>query len=194
MIWLRNRTHSRAPVRIALAALATLATLASAGCGYSSHLALDHNVQTIGIEIFGNDTRERDVERDLHGELSRAVRNLVDANIATPSRADAVIRGKLIRFGRFGGIRSPDNELLQTGLSIQTRVTLTDRRTGEDLAGPLEIGVDLGFSITGVGMEAEARRRALRNLAERITLDLFTAAALRRDEALEEERKKALNQ
>lgn len=176
-----------------LAALLGLSGLA--GCGYSTRLAVDQGIDSVGIEIFGNDTFERDVEQELHAELSRAVRNLVDADLTAPGQADVVIRGKLTRYTRRGGIRSPDNELLQTGIIIWADVELVERVTGEVLVGPMEVAVDLGFSLTGTGMESEARRRGLVNLSERIALDLFTANALRtREEAVETASKKDVNQ
>jgi len=151
-------------------------------CGYSTHLTVAielGEIESIGVEIFGNDTLERDLERELHAELTRSVRNLIDADLVSPERADVVLRGKLTRFSRRGGIRSRDNELVQTGLLIAVEASLVELSSGESISGPLDVDVDVGFSLTGAGMEAESRRRALINLADRITLDLFTAGAIR---------------
>ncbi|MFT5050846.1 MAG: hypothetical protein ACI8QZ_002252 [Chlamydiales bacterium] len=167
------------------AALAVLLALGSlvVSCGYSTQLRVatkDGEARTIGVEIFGNDTLERDLERELHEELTRAVRNLVDGDLVSPDRAEVVLRGKLTQFARRGGIRSPDNELLQTGVLIAVEASLIERVTSVDLTGTLPITVDVGFTLTGSGMEASARNRAVQNLANRIALDLFTAASVRK--------------
>ena len=167
------------------AAAALLVTLGSllCGCGYSTRLNVATelaDVSTVGVEIFGNDTLERDLERELHAELTRTVRSLIDADLVAPGQADVVLRGKLTQFARRGGIRSLDNELLQTGVLIAVEAALVERATEEELTGPMDIAVDVGFTLTGVGMESDARQRAVRNLADRIALDLFTAAAIRK--------------
>ena len=163
-------------------------------CGYSSRLAFEQGIETVGVELFGNDTLEIDLERELHKEMSDAVRNLIDARLVEPGEADVVLQGKLTRYTRVGGIRSPDNELLQSGITVASEAVLVERVTGTTLAGPFDVSIDVGFSLTGAGMESMARQRALRNLSERIALDLFTASALRASGVEIEMPEKELNQ
>ena len=96
-----------------------------------------------------------------------------------PRHADVVLRGTMTQFARRGGIRSEDNELLQTGILLAVEASLVERVSDEPLSGPMEISVDVGYALTGIGMESDARARAIHNLAERVALDLFTSAAIR---------------
>ena len=155
-----------------------LCWLGASGCGYSTRLVLHDAGDSVGVELFGNSSLERDVERELHVEMTRAVRNLIDLPLRSPERADLVLRGKILQYHRRGGIRSPQNRLLETGLRIVVSASLVDRASGERLSGPLEIPTEVGYSLAGVGSEAAARTRALRNLAERIALDLFATSEI----------------
>jgi hypothetical protein len=117
---------------------AVLALLCAA-CGYSTGLRVaEHSGHTIGIEYFDNRTPERDIEREFHAELSRAVIDLVHTPLVSPENADVVIRGTMIRFSRRGGVRSIDNQLQESAVQIQVSAGLwRRRRPGED-PPPLE--------------------------------------------------------
>jgi len=103
-------------------------------CGYSTGLRVaEQQGHTIGIEFFENRTPEPDIEREFHAQLSRAVIDFVHAPLVPPERADVVIRGTMIRFARRGGVRSIDNELLESAVGIQVSAGLwRRRRPGED--------------------------------------------------------------
>jgi hypothetical protein len=192
----------------------------AAGCGYSSGLRIpEEEGDRVGIEFFENRTPEPDLEREFHGALSRAVIDLIDADVAAPDRSNLVVRGEILRFQRRSGIRSTDNELLESGIQIQVRCGLwRRRRPGEAVPAPpperrqrtresigydhrrgityerdfskqpalgttydpdwIQIGsavadMAVGYIIGESGNEAEARARALRNVAEGLVLDLF---------------------
>ncbi len=72
-------------------ALAVLIATLS-GCGYTTGLSLPLERRTIGIELFANDSPERDLERELHTRLLRKTRELVDARVVAPERAEVVMR------------------------------------------------------------------------------------------------------
>jgi Lipopolysaccharide-assembly len=117
--------------RPVLAAL-LLAGLGAAGCGYSTGLRMPEvqgsPTRSLAIEFFENRTPEKDLERDLQQALSRAAIDLVDAPLVSPDRADLVLRGTVVRFQRRSGIRSSDNQLLESGIRIEIRGTLWRRR------------------------------------------------------------------
>ena len=62
------------------------------GCGYSTGLRVADRHSSVGLEFFGNDSYERDLERPFDDEMSRALRNLSDAPIVDVSRAEAARR------------------------------------------------------------------------------------------------------
>lgn len=144
------------------------------GCGYEAGLRVAERHQSIGVEIFGNDTPERDIERPLQDQITRAVRDLTDARLESPSRADVVIKGTVKVFQRRGGVRSSDNKLLETGIYIQVEATLFDRRSGRPLGPPVYAGPPIGFVTDDPENEARAKDRALRHIADQLVLDLFT--------------------
>lgn len=161
---------------ITRAALATcLAALPGAGCGYTTELRLAPDVGSIGVEVFGNDSAYPDLERDLHRELTRSVRNISGAPLAHPEHADLVIRGRLVTYYRRGGIRTSDNDLIESGLRIQVISELWNS-AGVKLAGPNTANVNTGYTLDATGHELEARERALKIISDTIVLNLFTEA------------------
>ncbi len=162
-------------------ALFVLALLGSA-CGYSAGLGVASQHKTIGVEFFGNDSYERDLERPLDDQVTLSLRDLSDAPIVDMASAEVLVRGKIRTYGRRSGIRSHDNVLLETGVTIEVEATLVDRRTDKILRGPFKASCAVGYLVAGsdppvaiysVDNELEARDRALRHIADEIVLDLF---------------------
>jgi hypothetical protein len=155
-------------------AITTLALLALASaCGYDTGLHVAERHHSVGLEFFGNDTYERDVERSLQDQMSRSIRDLTDVRIESPSRAEVVIRGTVRTYQRRAGVRSPQNELLETGLYIEAEATLFDRRSGRALGAGARAGQWVGYVLDDPDNEATARERVLRHIADQLVLDLF---------------------
>ncbi|MCP3916372.1 MAG: hypothetical protein GY711_12515 [bacterium] len=158
-------------------ALLGLAMLAMAGCGYSTGISLAPEHTSIGVEIFGRDGRkapERGLERELHVELLRATRDLVDADVRRPSEADLVMRGTVTGYRRRAGVRSSGNVQLETGLIVSVEAELWDRAAKKQVAGPLSFTTRVGYTLDALDAEVRARERLLANLADRIVLQLMT--------------------
>lgn len=158
-----------------LARLTCLLASLSAGCGFSTGIRLAPAVGSIGVEMFGNDSAFTDLERDLHVQLSRSVRNISSAPLADPNRADLIIRGRIVSYLRRGGIRSRTNRLLESGLRIEVKSELWTG-AGVRVVGPNVSRVDVGYTLDTPGNEREARERALKIIADRIVLDLLSEA------------------
>jgi hypothetical protein len=170
--------------------LALLACLALGACGYHTGLTAPEGAKTIGVEYFGNDGPLRDVELQLQTELSNAIARMLPARQVDPGVADLIVRGRVIDYSRRSGIRSPDNELLETGVRITVEATLLDPSVrygpkGEQLPPRvLRRALTLaesGYRLDEVNGERAARARAMRNLADRLTLDLFGPVAYEPD-------------
>jgi hypothetical protein len=112
-------------VRAALALLAL--ALLGGSCGYTTGLRVPPGIDSVGVEVFGNDGRLRDLELDLQDALSESTRRLVDAPLVDPNSADLVLRGRIVEYRKRGGIRSTDNELLEDGVRISVEVQLVRR-------------------------------------------------------------------
>lgn len=144
------------------------------GCGYSTGLHVSERHDSVGLEFLGNDSYERDLERPFDDEMSRALRNFSDAPIVDVSRADVVVRGKIRTYVRRAGIRSPENVLLETGVTIEVEASLLARGTDKILRGPFRATAAVGYLVGEPENELAARDRALRHIAEELVLDLFT--------------------
>ena len=159
-------------------ALVLLFALAS--CGWHSGgltPASAPSARTVGVEVFWTHEKvlERDLEPDLQRELSRAASDLSGLALARVSEADVIVRGKIKEYRRRSGIRSPENQLLESGVRILVEAELVDRLTGEVLASA-PARVWSGYALIGPDQERAARDRALRQIAETLTLSLFQAA------------------
>ncbi len=143
------------------------------GCGYSTGLRVAERHRGVSLEIFGNDSYERDLERPLHDEISRALRNLSDAPIEETRNADVLVRGKIHTYQHRSGIRSRDNQLLETGVYIEVEAGLYSRGSEKPRRGPFKAAAAVGYLVGRSENELEARDRALRHIAEELVLDLF---------------------
>ena len=161
----------RAPWALALGVCAL--ALCAQSCGYTTGLKVLEKHASVGLEIFGNDSYERDLERPLHDAISRSLRDLTDVPIERSDRAEVVIRGTIKTYNRRAGVRSPQNRLLETGVYIEVEATLFDRASGRALGPPDHVSQPIGFVLGDPDAERTARDRALRHIADQVVLDLF---------------------
>ena len=95
--------------------------------------------------------------------------------MASPGRADVVIRGRIEFYRRRAGIRTRENRLLESWVDIGVQASLWDRAEDKIRSGPVSDRVQVGYTLERTGSEREAAERALKNLADRIVLQLLTA-------------------
>lgn len=154
---------------------ALLLALAVGGCGYGTGLQVKASgIESIGVEFFGNETLERDLERDFQTEFARSVQSLSDAPVESVDRAGTLVRGTIRQYHRRSGIRSPDNELLETGVYFEVEAALYVRGARTPSRGPVKASTWVGYVLEPTGEnERKARERAMRHVAEELVLDLF---------------------
>lgn len=161
-----------------LAAALAAAALA-AGCGYRTGLVPPELGQTVAVEFFGNGSKVRDLEVELQAALTDALNRMVHAPLVAPETADYVIRGQIDGYSRRRGIRSPDNVVLETGVEVLVQARLIRRRflaegeLAEELVEEGRYASSSGYRLEEPLGEDEARERVLRNIADRIVMDLF---------------------
>ena len=155
-------------------ALSLCLCLPLAACGYDAGLRVTEHHDSVGVELFGNETYERDLEPELHDDMTRVLREQSDARLVDPRVAQAVIRGTITAYHRRGGIRSSDNQALETGIYIEVQAKL--------FVGGNETPVRSSTASVWVGYvlgqdqstnEREARDRAMRHVAEELVLELL---------------------
>jgi Lipopolysaccharide-assembly len=156
------------------AALAVALASFAAGCGYSTGLSVGDRQRSIGIEVFGNDSLERDLERPLYDQMSRAIRDWSESPLVAPDRADMIVRGKITAYHRRSGIRNPNNQLLETAVFVDVEASLYHAGSETPTRGPVHATSAVGYIIGPAQNEQDARDRALKNIADKLVLDLLT--------------------
>lgn len=150
--------------------------LALAGCGWHAGLTPPAKLKarTIGVEVVTRaaDVLERDLEPEFSDALSRAVSDLVGLPLERPSRADLIVRGEITGYRRRGGVRSVQNQLLETAIQVEVKASLLDRRRGTIEKEAFE-GAWTGYAVGNPAEEQGAQERSLRYLAETLVLELF---------------------
>lgn len=150
---------------------------ALAGCGWRAGMLAPEGYDTIGVEVFETERGilQRELEPELSDAMTEALTDLVDAPLATPARADLLVRGRITAYNRRSGIRTSGNDLAETGLYVAVAAELVDRRTGVVVVPTRERHVWSGYALdeSAIENEGRARRRALRNVADTLVLDLF---------------------
>lgn len=153
--------------------LCVAAALAIASCGYRAGFTLPDE-QTIGVEVFDNVSKERDLENEVHDALTESLERMVHSSLVSPKRADLIVRGTVLEYARRGGIRNANNVRLENGVRIVVAARLVRARdTGpEQVLREVTVADDRGFLVEDQAGEREARARVLRNIADRLVLDL----------------------
>lgn len=155
-----------------------MALLLAGGCGWRAGLAVPEGAQSIGVEAARRSATvlERGLEPRLTDALSEAVVDWVDLPLADPRKADLVVRAELLEYRRRGGVRTTDNELIETAVFVRARAELVDRRTGR-ARGPVQAQEWSGYALDDVNNEEAASDRALRHVAVSLILELFGGEA-----------------
>ncbi len=166
-------------IRRSLLAAATAVALLAAACGYRAGYTPPVGA-TVGVAFFENLSKERDLDRDLHPPLSESVQRIVRAPLVHPERAEFRIEGRILDFRRRNGIRDTENRLLETGvlISVEARLVHTPLGATEpEVLRVVTVQDERGYNLDEGNGEAEARLRALRNISDRVVIDLFADLA-----------------
>lgn len=156
-------------------ALLLIGLLSLAACGYRMGLVLPEGQRQVGVRFFSNDSLLPDLERDLYAAVTRALRDRTEAELVRPDKAKVVVSGRILDYRRRGGIRSSENQWQESAVIIEVESTLTEVSSGEELSRT-RATARVGFTFGVAGGEADASRRALNNLGERLVLELFVLA------------------
>lgn len=155
------------------AALALAWTLAA--CGWHAGLSTPTGARTVGVEVFRREGHvlERGLEPLFTDALSQAVTDWVEVPLDSPGGADLLVRGEILEYRRRSGVRTTENELIETAVFIRARAELIDRRAGRAVAPAAMAQIWSGYALDDPANEDAARDRALRTIAESLVLDLF---------------------
>lgn len=157
-------------MRAGSCAIAVLLT----GCGWHAGLTAPEGAHSIGVEAARRaaSVLERGLEPRLTDALSGAVVDWVDVPLAAPDEADWILRAEILEYRRRGGVRSEDNELVETAVFVRAQAELVQRGSGVR-RGPVQAEEWSGYALGDVEAERQASERALRHVATSLVLDLF---------------------
>lgn len=170
----------RTPLRNLAAAARLVGVLAGlaamSACGYRAGLAPalgeGREADSIGVEIFGNQSQLPNLERELHQATTDSARRYLDLELASPQHADLILRGSIKGFRRQEGARTADNLTLETTEIVVVEALLVDRVLDE-VVGRTTFETRVGTAIDVPGREPEQRERALKIAADRLVLTLL---------------------
>ena len=160
-----------------------IAVLVAGGCnyGFRSGSFPDH-IRTVAILPFGNDTNRFELTQEIHEELLQTLPRALGVNNAGEDAADAVVRGRIVRYDLTSpllrivryDLTSPlfrsdqlgQVDVLQRQVSIRVEVELID------LVENVILWDDRGLSTQGQYLEGEpeeiGRIEAIELLVQRI--------------------------
>ncbi len=155
-----------------IASLVFIALLATGGCsyGFSSGSFPDH-IRTVAILPFDNDTNRFELTQEIHDQLLRALPSALGVTNAGEDVADAVIRGRIVRYDMTtplfrAGQQDNQVDVLQRQVSIRVEVELID------LVENVILWDDRGLSTQGQYLEGQpeevGRIEAIELLVQRI--------------------------
>ena len=162
---------------MSLARLASLALLSLiSACGYSTTLRLPEGHESVAVEVFANDSPLPVLERALYSSLDANVGRMVSAPLKAPSRADLVVRGRIIDYYRLAGVFDKEGGLAGSGVVLLVRAWLVDTRTGERVGAEWQWSREVRYAIQVGQSESGALELALTTLSQELVLDLFSQA------------------
>ena len=151
--------------------LAFIVALAAGGCnyGFRSGSFPDH-IRTVAILPFDNDTNRFELTQEIHDELLRALPSALGVTNAGEDLADAVVRGRILRYDLtaplFRANQNNQVDVLQRQVNIRVEVELID------LVENVILWDNRGLSTLGQYLEGEpeeiGRMEAIELLVQRI--------------------------
>ena len=150
-----------------------LSALLVSGCGYSPGYKLPRGVSRISIPTFRNETIP--FRKDLEFELTRSVRRefqlLTSAEVVSADRANATLKGTIIRFEEGVLVESGSGEIQESGILVEVGIQLLRTRDQRVLIERVVSG-RASYSVASGEDIGVARLEAVNDIARRIIADI----------------------
>jgi outer membrane lipopolysaccharide assembly protein LptE/RlpB len=162
--------------RAAVVALALLAA-AAGGCGYSFRGTLPSHVQTVGVPVFVNRTREPGVESIITRAILQAFATNGRLRVVRPADADAVLDGEVTGYGVQAIAFDETLNVQQYRLVVTLNLTLRDVRQNTILLQREGVTEQADFRVLGPVAATIAREEtALSQAAAEIARSVVSLA------------------
>ena len=156
-------------MRGALLGILLLGLVPGTGCGYKLGVLRHEGVSSVAVPIF--EYRALEHRRGIERELSRAVAeefiSRSGLELTTTDEADAVLHGRITDYRERVIVRDERNDVLESSVVV-TMNLLYERKDGKTLYKREKMREQAVFSLVSGESEADARRRAFNDLAQRI--------------------------
>jgi hypothetical protein len=158
---------------LSVISLFSISLMAGSGCGYHLGYQTPPGVRTVSVPIFQNDTfpLRRDVEYDLTSAFRQEIQARTSLRVIDESASpDLVVRGRILEFRERVVAEGPLDEVIESNL-----VALVELQIENYLDGTVETrraGNVEPFSIQAGESFEDGRRRAIRNIAEKLVVAL----------------------
>lgn len=134
---------------------------------------LPANIRTVAVLPFDNETPASTLQRELHDRMQREVQGRLGLQAATEARADAVVRGRILRYEPdipVGYSADPAQaNVARRRLQITVDVEIVDQANNRTLWSRQGLTAEADYN---EGAEASGRRQAV----ERLVNDVIAGA------------------
>jgi len=142
-----------------------------AACGYTTHSLMPGEVNNLAVDVFGNDTFEREIEFTLTRELSRELNQRAALRLTRRRHADAVLTGRIVRVSYPTLVETTNNEVSEQAVLVEAVVELK-RLEDNKVITRFKLGNRAEFVVERGESRRTAFEEALRDLAEDIVNEL----------------------
>ena len=160
-------------IKRALWVLSGVICLTLTGCGYTSRSLFPEGIDSVAVEIVGNETFYREIETHLTRELTREIRERTPYKLSLVRHADAVLSGRILGVIRPTLVKNSVGMVSEQAVIVSVEMVLTDRRTSREIhrfraANRAEFVVERGETLESAFAES------IHDLAEDILNQLQT--------------------
>ncbi|MBU4305499.1 MAG: hypothetical protein KJ893_07775 [Candidatus Omnitrophica bacterium] len=153
------------------------ASIALGGCGYTTKACfLPTSIRSVYVETFQNDTDQPNLENELRTRLIAFFQNDGNLKIASADDADAVLKGKLLRYSRQALRYANDETIEEYRLVVSAKFEFIDRASKETVVKADDFPADTSYFLQGSSAKSEstARSDVLDELSRRIVNKIIT--------------------
>jgi outer membrane lipopolysaccharide assembly protein LptE/RlpB len=161
---------ARARAALRRAAWACVCACLLAGCGYGLRPGrLREGLERVAVPYFENESTEPELEVLLTEQIISGLIGDRTLQVVDEPQADAVVLGRIRRYESDEAHFGADRQAEEYEVRIVVEVTLTDRASGEPIAGPKDLRGTASYRIEdGEVGEQAAREQAARQIVDGI--------------------------
>lgn len=143
-------------------------------CGYQwigASVNLPNSAKSLAIAPIQNKTYQSDVDVQMSRILQRLLQENPTVQLVTPEQADLLLTVELASFSQTQTAISPDTNIIDLRLNLESFATLTDLRTNQDLWNRRRHSVN--YSISYQQQKNYVFDQSLKNITEELSKKIY---------------------